>query len=219
MLTRWENLENMQYICARCAAKGTTCCHLGWGDEVCFPLSDAELGRILPFVADLAPRAIPNLPPDLQKLALLALKQGETKNSSTGQTVSLALLDALLPQVPNSTEFISAMHGLFPLEKAEIARAFPPDGSHRQMASPKAMGCAFLSAEGCMLPREARPWYCRLFPFWILGGKLNAFQAEGCLAVQEERSIKGLLQCFGTTANDVVKMFAALKIDWGITRI
>lgn len=42
-----------QYICARCASVGPTCCQLTPGqEEFCFPLSDIEMDRIRDFVVD-----------------------------------------------------------------------------------------------------------------------------------------------------------------------
>jgi len=74
----------------------------------------------------------------------------------------------------------------------------------------------FLSPGGCLLPNEARPYYCRLFPIWIYGERLAMFTADRCLAVRELRSIQNVLRAVGLSEAQARELHGRLRLAWGL---
>ena len=164
-------------ICASCAAKGNTCCHVAPGNEdLCFPLSEAEKHRIV-------------------------------SCCPTGEYVT---------ETANNPEFLVTMHSLFPGEQAAINELFPADGMHLRLATNPSGFCLLLGNEGCILPREARPWFCKIFPFWLARGHLTAFDADYCLAVKSAITPAGMLKTFGDNHKNVLNTYNCLRKDWGL---
>ena len=168
-------------ICAACAAKSHTCCYVSPGNEdQCFPLSQPEQARILPYCS-----------------SSLGGKKAFTKS-------------------PNSQEFLIAMRSLFPGEQALLDQLFPSGQYHLRMATLKTGYCAFLGEQGCILPRNARPWFCKLFPFWFQHGELTAFAANYCLVAKGAISPAGMLNIMGQEQAVVLEIFNQLRLDWGL---
>ncbi|MDR2892042.1 MAG: zinc/iron-chelating domain-containing protein [Deltaproteobacteria bacterium] len=184
-------------VCARCAAKGPTCCSLGAAspdaeEPQCFPLSQPECLRILG---------------EAECASILAAQPGGApENPSGGFFVS----------APNSPDFLAAMHALFPGEEAVIAKIWPDEGNHLRLFLPNGRDCVFLAAQGCLLPPHSRPWFCRLFPFWVLKGRPRCFAPASCLAVTEKPSLNGLLRTFAIDSAGVLDLYARLRRDWGL---
>jgi len=61
--------------------------------------------------------------------------------------------------------------------------------------------CALLEpGVGCMLPEEAKPVACRLYPFdFDLAGEITLVDAPHCLALDEAEGPAHLLRLFGTS--------------------
>jgi Fe-S-cluster containining protein len=190
-----------EYVCARCAQTGETCCRLAQNfSGECFPLSTAELARIRETIPDIKDTVSVNLP----------------NITATIVAVTDNLLTVIAPDAPNTPAFMRAVNSLFPLEKEAVSQAFRPGGDHTRLALPDGRTCVFLSASGCLLPSEARPWFCRIFPFWVMGGKIRHFNSAACLALKENSSIRELLDSFGLTPGAVLNLFDQLRQDWGI---
>jgi Fe-S-cluster containining protein len=117
---------------------------------------------------------------------------------------------------PNSAAFLDSLRRLFPGEARDLAGLFPPGKQHWRLATLPGGDCAFLSPEGCILPNEARPYYCRLFPFWIMEDEVNVFAAGHCLAVREGKNPTGTLAVFGLTGKRVHELFGRLRLAWGL---
>lgn len=211
-----------KYVCARCAKLGETCCTLGSGETAagqCFPLSEAEATRIFAWLkgAEAA---------DVYDYATSTIMSGEAYNNTlvlekvallAGETSASITLSSIAPLSANNTEFTRAIQNLFPFEREQIAGVFPSAGTHRTLALPDGKNCIFLSkSDGCVLPPAIRPWYCRIFPFWLTGERLQAFAAQNCLACNENKNIRELLKCFGVCSTDLLKMFKNLRRDWGV---
>ena len=190
-----------EYICARCARIGDTCCRLAQDFQgECFPVSAAELARI--------------------KQALPAVQDAvsvEILPESARSVTAMNPLAAITPAAPNTLAFMKAMQSLFPFEKEAVKKAFDPAGRHIRLALPDGRTCVFLSASGCLLPSWSKPWFCRIFPFWVVDGKIRHFNSATCLALKETSSIRELLNRFGITADDVLNLFKQMRKDWGIT--
>lgn len=55
--------------------------------------------------------------------------------------------------------------------------------------------CFFLTEHGCLLPVEARPYYCRIYPFWITtGGRLFVLMNANCLAQKKAPTWQHVLE-------------------------
>ena len=74
---------------------------------------------------------------------------------------------------PNSSAFLDNIIRLFPTEKELVQEIFPERKEHFRLATDREGRCKLLGPEGCLLPVESRPYYCRIFPFWVHGGRLT----------------------------------------------
>lgn len=119
-------------------------------------------------------------------------------------------------QEANSKPFVDHLKRLFPREDKLLEQLFPPLKHHLRLATRPDGSCVFLGAEGCVLPREARPHYCLLFPFWISGERLTGFTSDGCLAVQERRDLRGLLDLLGVSEAEIRTLHGRLRLAWGL---
>lgn len=117
---------------------------------------------------------------------------------------------------PNSGAFLANLHRLFPRERQALQVLFPETGRHLRLSVTDAGHCVFLRAAGCRLPRPARPYYCRLFPFWVAGGRVTAFAAAECLVHRQGRTIAGMLTLLGATEARVRELHGRLRLAWGL---
>jgi Fe-S-cluster containining protein len=117
---------------------------------------------------------------------------------------------------PNSAAFLAMLRRLFPGEARALAHQFPPDKEHWRLATLPSGDCAFLSPSGCILPKEARPYYCRLFPFWVMEDDVTVFTAGYCLAVKQGKNVAGTLEATGITRKRVHELFGRLRLAWGL---
>jgi Fe-S-cluster containining protein len=117
----------------------------------------------------------------------------------------------------NTPDFLDNLCRLFPGEGAKVREVFPAEGVHDRLAVSPAGACLLLGPQGCRLPREARPYYCRLFPFWIRTGQLMFFEFKDCLAVRESRGGAGLLKRLGMTEKGVFDLYHRLREAWGLS--
>jgi len=118
----------------------------------------------------------------------------------------------------NTPAFVDNLCRLFPGEEAALQALFPVGGAHDRLALTPAGACLLLGPEGCRLPRQARPFYCRLFPFWIRSGRQLYFEFKDCLALRESRGGAGLLKRLGMTETGVFDTYHQLREAWGLTR-
>lgn len=116
----------------------------------------------------------------------------------------------------NTPAFVDNISRLFPGEDAHIRALFPAGGSHDRLAILPTGECMMLGPEGCRLPREARPLYCRLFPFWIRSGRQMYFEFTDCQALRESRGGAALLRRLGMTETEVFDMYHSLREAWGL---
>jgi Fe-S-cluster containining protein len=154
--------------------------------------------------------------------------EGEHFPLSEAERARLEAAAAALPTAPgkpagslssetlNSPAFIKAMLEIFPDEAERLAAAYPAGGRHRRINLRPDGSCVCLTPQGCCLPREARPWFCRLFPLWVQRKRLAAFAPPDCLAVLESRSPRDLLRAFGASEAGVLELYKALRRDWGL---
>lgn len=193
------------YVCKRCAGQGPTCCRLNLDDgEDCFPLSEPELKRI----RDALKEAASMNTPDAHQLldAVSKARDAFTGNQGYSSTET------------NSSDFIETMRTLFPKNGKMLAERFPAGKKHKRLTLVEDGKCVFLGDSGCLLPAKARPWFCLVFPFWMVNGQLQCFLDDDCLAVRENRNLAALTQAFGLSRDEIVARYQGLCRDWGLTR-
>lgn len=201
--------KKVRYVCQRCALSAPTCCRLGapgegYSSGDCFPLSRGEYKRIQAAVEAAASKGSN---PGAALLLKTAAKAADAASGAAGWAAKEA----------NSPAFVQAMCNLFPREDKLVKEVFPPGGIHLRLSLRPDGGCAFLSEYGCALPRQARPWFCRLFPFWVVAGRVQCFQDENCLAVRENGdNFIAIMGAFDTSAPDLLDHYTRLRDDWGV---
>ncbi len=115
----------------------------------------------------------------------------------------------------NSRAFVANLQRLFPRERRVLDALFPAGGTHLRLSTDSRGRCQFLSAAGCVLPNEVRPYYCRIFPFWVVAGRLTVFTSGACLAHREGRTISGMLTSLETRAAVLLDLHRRLRLAWG----
>lgn len=118
----------------------------------------------------------------------------------------------------NTEAFAQGLRCAFPHDKASIDALFPVDGTacHYRLATHPDGACTLLGPEGCILPREARPYYCRLFPFWVCGRKVMIFTSSCCLAQRETKAFARLAEALGMTDAEIRRLHDRLRRAWGL---
>lgn len=116
----------------------------------------------------------------------------------------------------NTPAFHALVLALFPGKKEQIVRAFPPGGVHFRLPLDPGGNCLFLREDGCALPRDARPWYCQLFPVWVRKGYFDWFHAEHCLIARESRSLQDVFAAVELTRGRAGTLYLSLCRDWGL---
>ena len=122
---------------------------------------------------------------------------------------------AFTPQA-NSRAFAANLARLFPRDRDWLARLFPEGASHLRLSVDGAGNCLFLRADGCCLPRPARPYYCHLFPFWMAGARVTAFAAPDCLIHRRGRTVARMLALLDCSEADVRELHGRLRLAWGL---
>lgn len=122
----------------------------------------------------------------------------------------------------NTPGFLDNLCRLFPGEEAAVGALFPQGGFHDRLAvggnASGSLSCLLLGPQGCALPRQARPLYCRLFPFWVRGGSVLYFDFQECQAVRERRGPGQMYQALGMGEDEARALYASLRQAWGLPR-
>lgn len=116
--------------------------------------------------------------------------------------------------ISNSTRFISRLKNLFPNDLDRIQTLYPEHGCHEYLLTDERGRCVFLGPGGCLLPRNARPLYCRLFPFWVIGGRVGFFPFEFCQAQKGVRSVNKVMRCLNMNTSQIFSLYRELRIAW-----
>ncbi|MEW6594418.1 MAG: zinc/iron-chelating domain-containing protein [Thermodesulfobacteriota bacterium] len=116
----------------------------------------------------------------------------------------------------NTPRFIHEMQRLFPDNPAAVEAAFPLDATHLRLAQNSVGQCVFLGVEGCLLPGAARPFFCQLYPFWLIDGHLFALGDPRCRALQTLDSTATMLAAFGTHPARLRATYHRLRLAWGL---
>ncbi len=116
----------------------------------------------------------------------------------------------------NTPAFVDNLCRLFPGEEEHIRALFPGQGFHHRVGISPQGACMLLGAAGCLLPRNARPLYCRIYPFWIQNGRQLYFDFCRCQAQLEAGGGAGLLKRLGMTPEDVRHTYQELRRAWNL---
>ena len=121
------------------------------------------------------------------------------------------------PEEPNSLAFLDCMTSLFPDLRGRIPDIFPNGESHKRLPVTSDGYCIYLGPNGCVLPRDIRPWYCLAFPFWVQHGNIIALRCSCCLARKKFFGLKALMKAFGVTPDYIHRACAGLRKAWGLS--
>jgi len=116
----------------------------------------------------------------------------------------------------NSKAFVDNVCRLFPGEESMVHALFPVGKEHFRLAVDSMGACRFLGPEGCEIPQEVRPYYCRLFPFWVADQDVTIFDSPICLARREGRTLIRMLKCLDTNKATVKDLYGRLRLVWGL---
>ena len=107
-------------------------------------------------------------------------------------------------EVPLSTmNFFVELHPVF----AQIM----PGGKRVRLRLTGEGACWFLGPEGCRLPWEARPLYCRLYPMWFTPeGRIMVLINPSCLAQRGASSWREVMKRVGLTEQLARELFSEL---------
>ncbi len=122
----------------------------------------------------------------------------------------------------NTAAFLLQMNRLFPKNAKDINTLFPVDGEHNHLLVDDSGSCLFLTDKGCSLERENRPYYCNLYPLWLVFGELCSFSNPNCLAIaQSEKNdddVEKLLEVFHKDIAQVEEEFDKILLAWDIEK-
>lgn len=116
----------------------------------------------------------------------------------------------------NTKEFQSLVRTLFPDRETALQRSFPLGGRHLRLPLDDDGTCLFLREGGCALPRDARPWYCQLFPVWVRRNYFDRFHPESCLLTHEAGRLQDLFAALRLSRNQAKILYLSLCHDWGM---
>ena len=116
--------------------------------------------------------------------------------------------------MPNSPAFRDSLDYLFPEDRPRLRELFPKGGRHLRLGTTPAGDCLLLGPNGCRLPRASRPWYCRIFPFWVRWGEVVVIPSPTCLGVRKASNKAATLELYSLTDAEVLEIFASLRRAW-----
>ncbi len=117
----------------------------------------------------------------------------------------------------NSIEFINQMSLLFPDMIDSVHKIFPLNGIHFELKTVEDV-CIFKDINGCILPDEARPLFCRIYPFWFFENEPQIFQDVNCLALKNCETIREVFFSLGTRPENLQQIHAQICTDWELFR-
>jgi Fe-S-cluster containining protein len=117
-------------------------------------------------------------------------------------------------RVSNSTRFISHLKNLFPNDLDRIQALYPEHGRPEHLLTDERGRCVFLGPAGCLLPGKACPLYCRLFPFWVIDGRVAFFPFKFCQAQKGARSLNKIMSRFKMDTSQILFLYHELHSAW-----
>jgi Fe-S-cluster containining protein len=123
---------------------------------------------------------------------------------------------AIFESKNNSTFYIRQMLNLFPAMEKSVFEAFPETKKHFELKTLN-NACILLGANGCMLPTDVRPHFCRIYPFWFFEDESQIFQDSECLALQNCETVSEVFLSLGTNPEMLQQIHSQICQDWGLS--
>lgn len=200
-------------LCRRCASECGGCCRTELElAHLSFPLSIPEWRRTAPYSRLATSSSLDDREAFAWEEARVnsePLPPGDFPMPPPGG-------DKVCAEEENRPDFIASMHSLFKGRKKRINELFPSEGTHMAMRIRADGSCVFLGSSGCRLPRSARPWYCLLFPAWVMGETLILFSSPDCLISRKARGPVHGIALLRSDPATVRELHARLREDWGL---
>lgn len=123
--------------------------------------------------------------------------------------------DQIFEVKQNSPFYIRQMFNLFPGMEDSVLRQFPENGRHFELKTAKE-ACVLLGSNGCTLPRDIRPHFCQIYPFWFFEYEPHVFQDSDCLALQTSNTVSEVFLSLGTNPEMLKEIHSRICQDWGL---
>lgn len=117
-------------------------------------------------------------------------------------------------QTANSDQFMCRLEFLFPNDLGRVQALFPGHSHHDRLLTNNLGHCVFLGPMGCILPAKARPFYCRIFPFWVIRDKVVFFSFDLCQAQKDAGTVNKVITRLGTTRTRILLLYNELRRAW-----
>lgn len=124
--------------------------------------------------------------------------------------------EAVFESKNNSTFYIRQMLNLFPAMEKSVFEAFPETKTHFELKTLN-NACILLGANGCILPKDVRPHFCRVYPFWFFEDEPQIFQDSECLALQNCETVSEVFLSLGTNPEMLQRIHSQICQDWGLS--
>ena len=111
----------------------------------------------------------------------------------------------------NSPEFLAKLKYIFPKDIYRIQELFPENDYHECLSTDTQGSCSFLGSTGCLLSEEAKPLYCKIFPFWVVGKKMGFFRFENCQAQKDAGTFQTVLKHFNMNSSQICSLYDELR--------
>jgi Fe-S-cluster containining protein len=135
---------------------------------------------------------------------MFGLTRGEIKVMSRASGLDSPQFVVADQASPRFQEFLDSLNPLF--------RQTMPRGRRLRLRLGAGGDCCFLGDQGCRLPSEARPLYCRLYPIFVNPyGRLMVLASRDCLVQEGARSWREVMKRLGQDEATVRELFAKLQ--------
>ncbi len=145
-----------------------------------------------------------------EEMTLISAEEAAMMQSITG----VKNIGEYIAEVPNSKEFFKKLASLFPYDIDKIIKKNKPGSSHYRLKIKNEKQCSFLTKQGCLLPYNSKPWFCRIYPFWIMDGKVKLFTNNQCLALLRTSNISQAYEIFSINEKEILELYDNIRNAW-----
>ncbi len=119
-------------------------------------------------------------------------------------------------KMQNSQKLVSRLYNLFPKDQGKIQALFHLDGPYERLLTDNQDNCIFLGSKGCLLSERTRPFYCRIFPFWVVDSKIALFRFQSCHAQKGVRTFNRIMTRFKINKSKIMSLYESLRKAWDV---
>jgi hypothetical protein len=110
-------------------------------------------------------------------------------------------------------QFLSRLKYLFPDDVERIQALFPVHGHHARLLMDRRGNCFFLGQMGCLFPQK--DWlFFRLFPSWVIDGRVAFFTSDIRQAQKGSRSVNKAMKRLEMNTPRILTLYKALRRAW-----